>query len=168
MKALIIITIFSILLYSCNEEEFPDKDPNVNDKLVEEYTYDPYGVVFKIKNDINNAFNLNFDSLAFSKFQYDYFNVTVDDLNKIEYFTWIPYDHYVNWRYNYTGKKFVTIITNISEEGFIINSAIKTYSCNPSEISEEWFQEVFPYPVDDTVYVNISDIIDDILTLKYN
>lgn len=168
MKALIIITLFSIIFYSCSKEDSPVKESNMNDKLIEEYTYDPYGVVFKIKNDIDSAFNIDFDSLAFSKFQHNYFNVTVDDINKIEYFTWIPYDHYVNWRYNYTGEKNITIITNISNEGFIINSAIKTYSFDPSEVSKEWFQEIFPYPLNDTVYVNISNIIDDILTLKHN
>lgn len=164
MRTLLIFLILSITIYSCNEEESPNKDSNVNDKLVEEYTYDPYGVVFKIKNDINNAFNMDFDSIAFSKFQHNYYNVTVDDLNNVEYFTWIPYGHFVNWRYNYTGQKFATIITNIDTEGNISNSAIKLYSCDPSEIDEEWFQEIFPNPLNDTVYVNISSIINDIIS----
>ena len=112
MKTLIKIFILTIILCSCDNDEHVDISDHVDDKLIEEYTYDSYGVVFKIKNDINYAFNLDFDSVAFAKFQY---NPTIGDarvdMYNIDHFTWIPYGHYVNWRYNYTGQKLITIIT---------------------------------------------------------
>ncbi len=167
MKTFTKIFFIIIIFYSCDNDESINISDQVDDKLIEEYTYDPYGVIFKITNDINYAFDLNFDSVAFAKFQY---NPTLGDarvdMYNIDHFTWIPYGYYVNWQYNYTGQKFVTIITNISEEDYIINAALKTYSCNPSEVNNEWFQSIFPYPVNDTVYVSISKLIDDIINSK--
>ena len=141
------------------------ENPYRSRKLVEELTYDPYGVVFKITNDVNYingvGEDVNFDSLAFCKFHYyDYYETDSDDLNNREYFTWIPYGHYVCWRYNYTGEKQV-IITNIDAYGRFVYGFIKKYTCDPSEVDTEWFQEIFPYPVNDTVYVSINKLIED-------
>ena len=161
VKTLIKILILSIIFYSCDNDESLDITDHIDDKLVEEYTYDPYGVVFKITNDINNAFNYDFDSLAFAKFQYDPVLFTKADLFNIECFTWISFGCHVNWRYNYTGQKQITIVTKINEDTAIVSAALKLYSCDPSEVDEEWFQEIFPYPVNDTVHVSISKLIED-------
>ena len=163
MKTLIKILILSIIFYSCDKNDPVEVIEYHDDKLVEELTYDPYGVVFKITNDVNyiNSDNESPDSLAFGKFHYfDYYETDIDALNNREYFTWIPYKHYVCWRYNYTGEKQI-IIANTHEDGYFIYGNCKKYSCDPSEVDTAWFQEIFPYPVNDTVYVSINKLIED-------
>ena len=165
MKTLFKILVLFIIFCSCDEDDSIEVIDHSNDKLIEEYTYNPYGVVFKITNDINSVYDFEFDSLTFGKFHYDYpydsLGTFLDDIHNIEHFTWIPYGHYVSWRYNYTGEKQIIIVTNINEDGAIIFGLMKKYSCDPSEIDTEWFQEIFPHPVNDTVYVSINKLIED-------
>ena len=170
MKTLIKILMLSIVLYSCDSDESLDIVDHIDDKLVEEYTYDPYGVIFKITNDLDHiegvSQNESFDSLVFCKFHYELNSETVsNDVHNIEYFTWIPYGHYVYWRYNYTGDKQV-IITSFNENNQFIYAFIKKYSCKPDDIDTDWFQYIFPYPINDTVYVSMAKIIEDIITTK--
>ena len=54
MKIIFKILILLIIFCSCDKDDPTDKNNPTNNKLVEEYTYNPYGVVFKIENDIAN------------------------------------------------------------------------------------------------------------------
>ena len=162
MKTIIKILLVVIILYSCDKDEPIIKQNYVDVNLVENYTYDTDGVVFKITNDIKYAFNLDFDSLALAKFHFETLYTTKEDLFDRESYTWIPYGHHVNWRYNYTGEKQITIIPKITEDTLVVCMVGDVYFRDPSEIDTDWFQKLFPYPVNDTVYVSISNIIDDI------
>ncbi len=172
MKILLKILVFLIIFYSCEEDGSTEVIDYSSNKLVEEFTFDQYGVLFKIINDYNSDsdYSFDFDSVALSKFHYEIkYNVSGttinNDIHNKEHFTWIPYGYYVNWRYNYTDEKQVVIVTNINNEGNYYLGFIKEYSCNPAEVDAEWFQELFPYSSNDTVYVSISKLIEDI---KYN
>ncbi len=162
MRTLFKVLLISIIVFSCDKDE-PIINQNYIDKnLVEEYTYDPYGVVFKITNDINSAFNLDFDSLALAKFHFESLYTSKEDLFNRECYTWIPYGKHVNWRYNYSGEKQITMIPKITEDTLIVCMVGDVYFRDPSEIDTDWFQELFPYPVNDTVYVSIAKLVDDI------
>jgi hypothetical protein len=110
MKYLGIILILSLFAISCKKNEEPLPVPGKDPNLIEEYTYDSTGVVFKIINDVERAWNAipsvdslqKADSLAFGKFDYPGTSTGNYFIYNRKYYTWFTKKgQYVCWRYKY-------------------------------------------------------------------
>jgi hypothetical protein len=132
--------------------------------LIEEYTYDPAGVVFKIVNNIDGGWNYidkvfeKIDSVYLKKFQY--YQGEGDPRFSSNYTWFTKKGQYICWRYPYIfeGYKYLEI-------GFQNDNKIYSYLsvilCSQEASSGVTFQQLFPAPINDTVYVNLSWIRSD-------
>jgi len=187
MKTFILLFIFSICLISCQKnddvittlsaplDEITPLDTvvKVRNYFIEEYTHDIDGVVFKITNDIDSLINnrtkliQKIDSLSFKKFQFPF---STDSVNNRSTYTWMKKGDYVCWRYKYVydgqipkinpndDRYFVSIIINNPSSSDTYCTYDKLFYFNQVDVDKVRYQNIFPYPVNDTVYVNISSI----------
>lgn len=162
-----VVLLLSLGLQSCRKIETttpltPIKDPN----LIEEYTYDPSGVVFKIVDDVEHAWNYQeyriqpIDSICLSKFEYI---GSVDSMYTKNYTWFTKKGQYVYWRYKYIhegGKHLTVIFPNIYRRhvvGFEICGFTGYIDCNINSSRYNDFQFLFPL-VNDTVQMRLSNI----------
>jgi hypothetical protein len=169
------ILIFSnIVFIGCKKEKIDiQKHENL---LIEEFVYNPNGVVFKITNDVDSAayqlidlngafyytFHFKIDSIALKKFLY---NGPENPLtNNYTWFT--KKGQYVCWKYEYVHisepyDKYIDMVIpnrykNLSVSKFIFYRGLTTCTYNSSLTAA--FQKVFPKPLNDTVYVKLSSL----------
>jgi len=169
----VILFLLIILLFcvSCKKQDLNpvNKEPYKNSLLIEEYIHDSTGIVFKIINDIDSAynyqekFNQKVDSVYLKKF-----HIFIGDTNMYSTtYTWFSKKgQYVCWRYNYIDGN-----SKLIDIGF--PNHIRYY--NPwkycgfvtyifcSEPSRESYQllQRFPKPINDTVYCKLSSFFPD-------
>jgi hypothetical protein len=185
MKTLILFFIFAVCLISCEKNDdtnliYSEKNDEVDkpqveirNPFIEEYVYDSGGVVFKITNDIDSLINNRtqtlqlIDSLAFKKLHY---RNTIDSINNKDVYTWMKKGDYVCWRYKYifdgpinstNSRYFISTVidnplsTTITDKYCEYSISLYYYQIDTEKYD---YKNIFPYPVNDTVYVNISSI----------
>lgn len=141
--------------------------------LIEEFTNDPTGVVFKIVNDLDSAFyrapnefvdlfKIKIDSVCLKKFMYN--GIESPLTNNYTWFT--KKGQFVCWRYKYFhtsepfDKSVDLILPNRHREisplkfCFYRGSTVCTYESSQTIA----FQRVFPQPINDTVHVKLSSL----------
>jgi hypothetical protein len=158
---------FLILLISCQKDKIPITKDSL---LIEEFIYDHEGVVFKITNDIDSAYNylekcnISIDSIALRKFHnpayLDYFgNGWTWFTKKGQYVCWR--DKYTSNDLGYNGFKWMDLvfpnkIRKISQDRFCVYGI--SIDCNESVSSLPAFKNIFPVPYQDTVFVKLSNL----------
>jgi len=168
-----LLLILSLWIMSCQKNDSIVIAPK-KVLMIEEYIHDDDGVIFKITNDIDSLINnrtkliQKIDSLSFKKF---HFSFSTDSVNNRSTYTWMKKDEYVCWKYKYVydgpvpklnpndDRYFLTVLID-NPAANDINTKYCTYDkliyYNQSDIVTAAYQSVFPYPVNDTVYVSIS------------
>jgi hypothetical protein len=166
-------TIYSLLLIitslfiSCKKDKnnLNDPLPKKENLLIEEFTYDTAGVVFKITNDIDEAWNCQEniiekpDSVYLKKFNF----VGDDDPIGPKYTWFTKRGQYACWRYQYIdgGIKYMEIGFLNKHRPYIpykYSSFAFTIGCTIYSLESMDFQRIFPKPVNDTVFVRLSAI----------
>jgi hypothetical protein len=178
MKYLGICLILSLLAFSCKKhEDSLDSEDTISEdnRLIQVYTYDSNGVVFKIVNDVDSAayqmqdtyggfyytFHYKVDSICLKNWHYN----GPEDFSS-ENFTWFTKrGQYVCWRDVYIGKirseKRCDIFIpnrykNLRKVDYLeYGGAIMTDSI---AYRHPDFKLVFPEPILDTVYVKLSNM----------
>ena len=159
------IILSAFLILTCRKT--PDRD-SIDKKYtqVEQYTFDSDGVVFKIINDIDSFKSCQYDSkhkidsLLFGKFQHNSIpsNDSLDVYSDIRYFTCLKINQYVSWRYKYIDDsiKHIRVVLYLNYPQTCSYST--TLLFDSITASTSWFQSMFPYPVNDTIEVKVSNI----------
>jgi len=173
MKYLGISIILSLLAFSCRKHE--DSLDNEDTNLIQVYTYDTNGVVFKIVNDVDSAayqmqdihggfyytFHYKVDSICLKNWHYN----GPEDFSD-ENFTWFTKrGQYICWRDVYIGNirsekwcdifipnKFMNL-RNVKYLGYCGSIMTDSIAYRHPD-----FKKLFPEPVDDTVYVKLSNM----------
>lgn len=164
------ILILSIVGISCKKSEEPSP-PVKENLLIEQYTYDSTGIIFKITNDVEHAWNYdanNFigaiqkiDSIALGKFEYN--GDSNDYFNKKHYTWFTKKGQYVYWKYKYLDglKHLIVVFPNIYN---VNNDPGKRYcdyetslTCTTASSASSQIQLLFPI-VNDTVVMHLTAI----------